>query len=299
MLIESGSEVTCISEQLYQVLRKNDLFLEMPVANVTIHGAVSSKQTTIKKQIQLLVWIDGQEMRFPFLVIPGLATEIIAGTDWQMHFAMIVDYEEKRIKFCGKYLPDNQVHFFMEPIANVIRYCQYLRINNKLWYNWVEESEIVKDQCLVVSTFYSNEEMGDEKMNDFEHTELDFVEQVEKYVQNLNTLNNDQKVIVTELLLNNRDVFSSEPGCTAIYEHQIKPINNKVFVKKSYPVPLSLRDSVDKEIQRMEKLGVIERSDSPICNPLRVVHKKNGKVRVCLDARWLNKQIQSDNETPE
>lgn len=65
MLLDSGSEVTCISEQLYKDLRQNNNFLEMPVANVAIHGAVSSKQTTVKKQSQLIIRIGSQEVRFP------------------------------------------------------------------------------------------------------------------------------------------------------------------------------------------------------------------------------------------
>lgn len=44
--------------------------------------------------------------------------------------------------------------------------------------------------------------------------------------------------------------------------------------------------------------GVIERSNSPYCNPLRIVQKKDGRIRLCLDARHLNSVISGDNESP-
>lgn len=68
--------------------------------------------------------------------------------------------------------------------------------------------------------------------------------------------------------------FSSEPGRTNVYEHRICPLNDKIFVRRSYPIPLSLREAVDEEMKRMMKLGIIERSDSPFCNPSRTVQKK-------------------------
>ena len=48
----------------------------------------------------------------------------------------------------------------------------------------------------------------------------------------------------------------------------------------------------------MLELDIVERSKSPYCNPLRIVEKKNREVRVCLDARFLNMAIMSDNECP-
>ena len=44
--------------------------------------------------------------------------------------------------------------------------------------------------------------------------------------------------------------------------------------------------------------GVIEYSNSPYCNPLRIALRKNDDVRICLDARFINETIESDNESP-
>lgn len=51
-------------------------------------------------------------------------------------------------------------------------------------------------------------------------------------------------------------------------------------------------------IQRMLEDGIIEHSSSPYCNPIRVVVKKEARVRLCLDARKLNQYIGTEVEGP-
>lgn len=46
----------------------------------------------------------------------------------------------------------------------------------------------------------------------------------------------------------------------------------------------------------MIKNKIIERAVSQYCNPLRVVKKANDDIRICLDARFLNKVIEDDHE---
>ena len=45
--------------------------------------------------------------------------------------------------------------------------------------------------------------------------------------------------------------------------------------------------------------GIIERSVSPYLNPLVVVIKKDGRVRLCLDTHRINQIIIPDRESPE
>ena len=58
-------------------------------------------------------------------------------------------------------------------------------------------------------------------------------------------------------------------------------------------VPLALRDRLKKELERMEEQDVIEKVTEPTdwVNSLVVVEKPNGKLRVCLDPRNLNKAV--------
>jgi hypothetical protein len=64
-------------------------------------------------------------------------------------------------------------------------------------------------------------------------------------------------------------------------------------VPKNFPtrkVPLALEDEVREELQRMEDKGVKVKENSPTdwCSTLLVRQKPNGKLRVCMDPRYLN-----------
>ncbi|XP_045104351.1 uncharacterized protein LOC123499883 [Portunus trituberculatus] len=54
--------------------------------------------------------------------------------------------------------------------------------------------------------------------------------------------------------------------------------------------PIHLREALEKELDRMQKLGVIEKMDDPTewVSSLVVARKPNGSLRVCLDPKDLN-----------
>ncbi|CAB0040116.1 unnamed protein product [Trichogramma brassicae] len=68
---------------------------------------------------------------------------------------------------------------------------------------------------------------------------------------------------------------------------------------KSYPIPIAHRAAVAEEIARMLRYDIIERSYSQYVNPIVAVVKKNNTVRLCLDARELNKRLDNDHDGPE
>ncbi|KAH0819481.1 hypothetical protein GEV33_003310 [Tenebrio molitor] len=59
-----------------------------------------------------------------------------------------------------------------------------------------------------------------------------------------------------------------------------------------------LRPQVEKTIRDMERMGVIKRESSPFASPMTVVKKKDGTVRVCLDAHWVKLQMVADCDAP-
>ena len=125
---------------------------------------------------------------------------------------------------------------------------------------------------------------------------------IEEYVDNLEILTVEQRKKVfpnlSEVFLRNSGVFSDSPGCTHLYEHVITPTVANPYVKKSYTISIHQRNGVSREINRMLELGIIERSASKFCNLLQVVTKKSGDLRLCLDVRFINRIIVSDNECP-
>jgi len=77
-------------------------------------------------------------------------------------------------------------------------------------------------------------------------------------------------------------------GLTKILKHKIDTKGQYPPKQRFYPIAPAILKEMDKEIDRMEKLGVIEKSKSPSSNPLVVARKPNGKIRLCLDSRKLN-----------
>ena len=61
-------------------------------------------------------------------------------------------------------------------------------------------------------------------------------------------------------------------------------------------LPLSVRDAVSKETDRLLKEGIIEKIDaSPWVSPIVVVQKKSGGIRMCVDLRAPNKAVVIDS----
>ena len=93
------------------------------------------------------------------------------------------------------------------------------------------------------------------------------------------------------------ELFKNELGtvqfCKAHIE--LRPGATPKFYKPR-PVPFALKEKVEKDLQRLQDLGVIEpimRSDWAA--PLVVAPKPNGNVRLCGDFNFtLNQQIQAD-----
>ena len=61
-------------------------------------------------------------------------------------------------------------------------------------------------------------------------------------------------------------------------------------------IPLALKPKLGKELKRMVDLGIIGPVQKPTdwVNGIVVVEKSNGKHRVCLDQRYLNKAIKRE-----
>lgn len=57
-------------------------------------------------------------------------------------------------------------------------------------------------------------------------------------------------------------------------------------------------DEVRRQIKDMEDKGIIKKAATEFINSLVVVKKKNGKIRICLDAREINKRMTSDHAGP-
>ena len=95
-----------------------------------------------------------------------------------------------------------------------------------------------------------------------------------------------------------RHVFSNQPGKVRGYQCELKFKEVANFNKKSYPIAYAAKDAVRMEINKMLEEDIIEYSCSQYTSPIVAVTKKDGRVRLCLDAREINKILINDRTSP-
>ena len=93
------------------------------------------------------------------------------------------------------------------------------------------------------------------------------------------------------------DILTDKPGkAKGVEPHHIKLTDEIPVRRKPYPLPFSTRQIVEREVENMLQLGVIEPSTSSFCSPVVLVSKSDGSVRFCVDFRALNKKTFFDCE---
>ena len=78
------------------------------------------------------------------------------------------------------------------------------------------------------------------------------------------------------------------------YEVSLKDDAKSIALHTARNVPLPLHTKVRDELKRMESMGVISlvSKPSPWCSGMVVVPKPSGQVRICVDLKHLNQNVQ-------
>ena len=104
--------------------------------------------------------------------------------------------------------------------------------------------------------------------------------------------------VVRELVLAYHDVFtleSNELGCTSAIKHEICIKNSEPFKEQFWCIPPPLLEEVRASLWDMMEAGVIHPSQSPWCNVVVLVRKKDGTLHFCVDFRCLNMQMKKNS----
>ena len=93
------------------------------------------------------------------------------------------------------------------------------------------------------------------------------------------------------------DILTTRPGVFSGNLMLEIPLTSDVPIRrKMYNLPFSSKEVVEKEIQVMLDLEIIEPSKSPYSSPVVLVRKNDGSCRFCIDFRGLNKITVFDAE---
>jgi hypothetical protein len=101
-------------------------------------------------------------------------------------------------------------------------------------------------------------------------------------------LSKQQRYDIDVLLKKYEDIFTDVPKVTNLIEHHIKLTNTEPIHCKMYPLPYKLQEVIDKEIEEMERLSVVEPSEAAYSFPLVIVKKADGSNRPCVNYKALN-----------
>jgi len=105
-------------------------------------------------------------------------------------------------------------------------------------------------------------------------------------------LSETQKQEVRALLEEYREIFSDIPKVMHLAEHKSEPVRCK-----GYPIPYQLEQVINKELDDMLAMGIIERSDAAYASPIVMVKKSDGTYRMRVNFKELNKITVFDPES--
>ncbi len=151
-----------------------------------------------------------------------------------------------------------------------------------------EEDSIFEAVCLSVVEEDNEDELLDIRTCKGKETYKDV-----QYGRNLTPCQRQQ---AEHLVKEFKDIFSDRPGTTNAAEHSIKLTSDEPIRLKPYPLPLSMREVVMKEVQDMLDMDIIEHTNSPYSSPIVLVKKSDGSNRFCIDFRRINNITVFDNE---
>ena len=117
-----------------------------------------------------------------------------------------------------------------------------------------------------------------------------------EHVQICSELSSQQRAELEQLIDRYEDIFTDVPKKTHVIECDLQLTTNVPIRSKPYPVPHALRETIQKEVDDMLSLGIIEKSNSPYASPVVMVRKKDNTVRFCVDFRKLNRIVMFDPE---
>ena len=122
--------------------------------------------------------------------------------------------------------------------------------------------------------------------------ELNLIKRIDT-VQEQNTPDNSNSEIYEKY----KDVFDGLGCITDILYHIDVDPSCQPIIHPPRRVPIMLRPQLQEELERMERLEVIEKVSTPTSwvNSMVTIVKPNGTLRICIDPRDLNKSIRREH----
>ena len=125
--------------------------------------------------------------------------------------------------------------------------------------------------------------------------DFDFKKELERLPFELNIgdapLTREQQAHLIDIIYDHTEVFSlfdRDLGFCDVLKHSIPTTTDKPVYLPHQPIPVQLQSEVRKCLDNWLKQGIIRPSKSPYASQVVIVHKRMGKIHLCVDFRKLN-----------
>lgn len=270
VLVDSGSQITCVSQELLnKLLSQNPNILTLSFNGVTIHGALHHKSQNVNRQVYLACKVGQVEFDCVCIVVPGLTREMIVGCDWLLDHQVIINVKQSNLE--GTF---NGARERIPLISG-----NWPGVHLSVVQVMEDGEETCGNEPLMIPKIYSRDE-------------------IRGYSDQAEHFSPQEREDLFKMLCKHQALFSDQPGCMQGYEHGIELHDPSPFNIRPYPVPHAYRDEVRRQVFEMIEWGVITKCQTEFVSPLVVVRKPDGSIRVCIDARFLNKKMVKDHVVP-
>jgi hypothetical protein len=322
-ILDTGCELTIMNQSLYEkIQQKGSQYLELPAQHLTLVSAFNDKGKRVKKQIFVPVKLGNFVIDQVFIISPQLVTAAILGVDFFINTRATINFPEQ----CATFKIDNETtkQLFNDAKGNdtvgnkrdtpEINSQEVYQVSAGIYRTGVLASPIVKDReiktkkedadlaqqigCKTVShclqktkgNYYSSTNSGKVASDGREITLSKMRDKVGEYED----LSEDQRSRLLSVLTKYQSHLTKQPGRCKGFEYHFNIVGNVPKSNSSRTVPFALRDEVRSQIETMIEDGILEESYSDYTNPLTLVHRENKPVRICVDARGVNKHMTPD-----
>lgn len=129
-------------------------------------------------------------------------------------------------------------------------------------------------------------------------TQLNWEDKLSNYKFENDDLSKNQQEKLRKLLKSHETVFSKHDydlGLCGAVKHRVNTAGSEAPIRlRPHRLPHHLREQLRKDLQEMQKHGIISESDSAWASPIVYVTKSDGTYRLCTDFRRLNEITEPD-----
>lgn len=259
-MLDTGSEASIISGKFLNKISYGNVG-RIKIPKITLMNARGKKMGEINESISIQVKIKNNILELQLLIMADMEYEIILGTDEMEKHKITIDYLNKNVLLRNDKISMRKMHATTSEDQYVSEYKEL---------NCVERN-------------------GDNNKR-YKRSNDDIKNEIK--------CNNEYVELVRNLLYKYKGLVVDETRVAKNYIHRIKVKDIENYKAKSYPIPYKYREEVAAEILKMKEQGIIENSNTPYINPIVVVKKSSGELRLCLDARNINKCSIPQYESP-